>query len=243
MSETSSTSTSIRRSSRARQRVTPAQQRRNKIIQISLGVLVLVLVFVLAAIAQGTNARGAFLVLIGVGLGYALQRSRFCFTAAFRDPTLTGGTNLTKAVIIALAVSSFLYMGLNMARFGLALDSLDLTKVAGHVQPVGLHTVIGAFLFGIGAVLAGGCASGTLMRMGEGFVQLWVAFVFFVIGSVLGVVAMVPIRTSPLLYSGRKVFLPEALGGWIPALILQFGLFLALYIAADLWARKKSGAL
>ena len=84
--------------------------------------------------------------MIGTAFGYVLQRSRFCFTAALRDPLLTGGTDLTKAVVVALAVSSMLFMGLNFAKFGFSLETVDLKMATGYVRPVGLHTVIGGAL-------------------------------------------------------------------------------------------------
>lgn len=237
-------STRISRIPRSRKPVlTPEQRRRKRSIQIGLGVLVGIVVLVLAFFAQQQNPHGAVTVLVGVGLGYTLQRSRFCFTASLRDPVLTGGTELTKAVILGFFLCSLLFMGLNLARFGSGLESLELSKVAGNVKPVGVHTALGAFLFGIGAVIAGGCASGTLMRMGEGFAQQWLAFGFFVVGSMLGTYLLGLIKTVPFLYSGNTVFLPETLGGWIPAVILQFGALLLLYIAADAWSRKKSGGM
>lgn len=232
----------IKRSSSRRSTLTPEQRRRKKTIQIALGIVVAVVVILFAVWAQSVNPRGAFVILIGVGLGYTLQRSRFCFTASLRDPMLTGGTDLTKAVIVALALSSVLFMAINMTRFGLDLSVQD-AQIAGNLRPVGIHTALGAFLFGIGAVIAGGCASGTMMRMGEGFAQQWLAFVFFVIGSIIGVALMVPVRSVPFLYSGTSVFLPTALGGWVPAIIVQFGVLFLFYVAADLWGRRKSGSL
>ena len=155
---------------------------------------------------------------------------------------LTGGTMLTKAVIVGLTLSSIIFMAISMSRFGLDMKAFDMKAVAGHVKPVGINTAIGAFLFGIGAVIAGGCASGTLMRMGEGFAQQWLAFVFFVIGSMLGVIISTPMKTVPAL-NGSAVFLPDALGGWIPAVIVQFGLLALVYLLAQWWGNQKSSGI
>jgi uncharacterized protein len=141
--------------------------------------------------------------------------------------------------VIGLAVSSIGFMAINMAKFGLDMSTYDLSIAAGNIKPMGINTAIGAFIFGIGAVISGGCASGTLMRMGEGFAQQWLAFVFFVIGSVLGAIIMVPMNTIPALV-GKPVFLPDALGGWMPAIILQFGLLALVYLLADWWGKKKA---
>jgi uncharacterized protein len=231
-------SAEIKRSS-SRKSVTPEQRRRKKIIQITLGVVLFAIIVVIAVLFQGINQKAFFILFIGIALGYTLQRSRFCFTASLRDPLLTGGTNLTKAVVIGLAVSSIGFMAINMAKFGLDMSTYDLSIAAGNIKPMGINTAIGAFIFGIGAVISGGCASGTLMRMGEGFAQQWLAFVFFVIGSVLGAIIMVPMNTIPALV-GKPVFLPDALGGWMPAIILQFGLLALVYLLADWWGKKKA---
>ena len=226
----------------SRKKVTPEQRKKRKRRQLALGVVLIVLVIVVGVLFQSVNPKGGYIWIIGVLLGYTLQRTRFCFTASLRDPMLTGGTQLTKAVIIGLAVSSVAFMAINMSKFGLDMQAYDLKLVAGNVKPVGINTAIGAFLFGIGAVIAGGCASGTLMRMGEGFAQQWLAFVFFVIGSVLGVVIMVPMGSVPAL-KGTAVFLPAALGGWIPAVILQFGLLALAYLLAQWWGNQKSSGI
>ena len=233
------TQTKIKRTGRRREAVNPEQRKKKQLIQRIIGVIAVILVIFMAIFAQGINQKGAFIVLIGVGFGYVLQRSRFCLTAAIRDPFLTGGTELTKALIILLAVSSFLYMGINMAKFGLGLETLNLKLAAGYIKPVGLHTAIGAFLFGIGAVIAGGCASGTLMRIGEGFTQQWIAIIFFVTGTIIGKFLMPIVKKSSVLYTGKAIFLPSLFGGWLGAVIVHFGLLFALYIAADKWSRRK----
>lgn len=223
-------------------KLTPEQRKRKRIIQIISGVILVLAYIVLCFYVQSVNPKGAFIMIIGLALGYVLQRSRFCFTASLRDPVLTGSTTLTKAVLLALMLSSLLYAALQMKLTGFSLETLDLTKIPGNIKDVGIHTMLGGFVFGIGAVIAGGCASGTLMRMGEGFLQQWIAIVFFVIGSMIGSAILIPLQ-STFLYSKAPVYLPEALGGWIPALILQFVILLGLYILADWYGKKKSGEL
>jgi hypothetical protein len=221
---------------------TPESRRRKRIIQIGIGVVFVAVYIALCFYVQSVNPNGAFIMLIGLALGYVLQRSRFCFTAAFRDPKLTGSTALTKAVILALMLSSLVYAVLQMKSTGYALESLVVGELPGNIKAVGLHTALGGFIFGIGAVIAGGCASGTLVRMGEGFLQQWIAIVFFVFGSVIGSAILIPMQ-STFLYSKEAVYLPQMLGGWIPALIVQFGVLICLYIFADRYGRKKAGEL
>lgn len=234
------TESAIKRTANIRPQVTPQQKKRKKIMQILTGIIVFIGICVISFIAQQYNSNAPIIILIGVGFGYTLQRARFCFTACFRDPVLTGSTQLTKALIIGLAVSTFVFMIISIKKAGLDVNVIEMKNIAGTVKNSGLHTAIGAFIFGIGAVIAGGCASGTLMRMGEGFLQQWIVIVFFVMGSVLGAWILSGIKTVPFLY-GKVVFLPKTLGGWLPAAIVQFSLFLILYILADIWGKKKAG--
>jgi len=234
---------SIRRSSSSVDKAARERKRkRNRTIQIIAGVVVVAVYIALCAYAQSVNPRGAYIMLIGLGFGYVLQRSRFCFTAALRDPVLTGTVTLSKAVLIAFLLSSVFFAALHIRSTGFDLGTLDIGSLPGNMSHAGIHTLLGGFIFGIGAVIAGGCASGTLMRMGEGFVQQWIVIVFFVIGSVLGVAIMVPMRETFLFTEGRG-YLPQLFGGWIPALIFQFGVLGILYLFVDWFGKKKSGEL
>lgn len=226
-------------------KLTPEQRARKQKIQIMIGAVLVIAVLLFGFYIQGQNPKGAFIWAIGLAFGYVLQRSRFCFTAALRDPMLTGGTSLTKALVIALALASLVFAGLHMSATGWDLSALDLSKVklAGYIQDAGVHTVIGGLLFGIGAVISGGCASGTFMRMGEGFAQQWITVLFFIAGSILGGFLLPAFKATGFLYTPVKVYLPQLFGGWIPALIVHFGVLFVLYILADWYGKKKSGEL
>jgi hypothetical protein len=59
---------------------------------------------------------------------------------------------------------------------------LGILPPSANVLPLGVHTALGGLLFGVGMVLAGGCVSGSLYRMAEGYVASWVAFAGVMIG-------------------------------------------------------------
>jgi uncharacterized protein len=208
--------------------------------QLPFAAAVLLLVVALAVyIARLGAPKFAFVWILGVALGIAMQRSRFCFTAAMRDPLLTGSTSLAKAVVVGLAVGTVGFAAIQLGAYFKAGHMADAVKVASSsLEPVGLHTVVGGVLFGIGAVVAGGCASGTLMRVGEGFLQQWLVLPFFVLGSALAAAAWPAWKVALLVHRDNAVYLPKALGGFVPALLLQLALLLALWLAADWWGRR-----
>lgn len=199
--------------------------------QVGYGVGVLVVAVFIAFWFASVEVPLAVRWIFGIAFGYVLQRSRFCFTASLRDPVLTGSTSLTRAVIIGLAVSTVGFAAIQLGPF------LAGKPVPGHISPIGFHVAIGATFFGIGMVIAGGCASGTLMRMGEGFAQQWIAIIFFVAGSVLGAYHFgwwdkVFISNSP------KIHLPAVLG-WPVAFFGQLLVLAALYVLAIWWENRK----
>ncbi len=171
-------------------------------------------------------------LIFGVAFGMILQRSRFCFTAAFRDPVTTGGTSLTRAVFLAVAVGTIGFSALSLYSISTGGKPLATDSVA----PLSILTVIGGVMFGIGMVTAGGCASGTLMRVGEGFQLQWVALLCFMLGSVAGAWAMGFL--APLGKANVKIYLPDHIG-WAGALIFQFALIAIVYFLAIKWQKKK----
>jgi transporter len=193
------------------------------------------LVLIALLIGLGFYLNDAKLVkylIFGVVFGMILQRSRFCFTAAFRDPVITGSTSLTRAVFLAIAVGTIGFSALSLYSISTGGKPMGTDSVA----PLSILTIIGGVMFGIGMVTAGGCASGTLMRVGEGFQLQWVALLCFMLGSVAGAWAMGFL--APLGKANIKVYLPDHLG-WAGALIFQFALIAIVYVLAIKCQKKK----
>ncbi len=221
---------SIRRSGSSRSR----QSRKKKKNQLPFGVAVVALIVLVAVLLGRESGLLAFFWITGIAFGYILQRSRFCFTAAMRDPMLTGGTNLSKAVLIAFAFTS---IGFIAIKYGAHVKGLPIPGQS-YVVPVSLATVIGAFMFGIGMVISGGCASGTLMRVGEGFQMQVLSVIFFIAGSLWGAHDFGWWKLNVIM-KGKAVFLPD-LFGWIGAVIIQLLIIVLLWIAADKWDKHKN---
>ena len=99
-------------------------------------------------------------LFVGVLFGFVLQRGRFCMNSAFRDAILLQDNILLKTVFAALLVE--------MVGFAI-MDSVGAIAINPKPFWWGAN-LLGSFVFGIGMVLAGGCASGITYRFGEGMV-------------------------------------------------------------------------
>lgn len=129
-------------------------------------------------------------LLCGFLFGFVLQRGRFCITGAFRDMYVTKNNKMFIALLIAITVQSIGFFLLN---------EIGVLNVAPAENFAPIAVLIGAFVFGIGIVLAGGCATGTWYRAGEGLIGSWVALIVYMLFSAM-------MRTGPLgeLNSGLK---------------------------------------
>jgi uncharacterized protein len=228
MSEAETTSTIRRSSSQTR------EPRKPKKSQLPLAMLALILVVALGVFLNSRDNGTAWFLLTGLIFGYILQRSRFCFTASMRDPYLTGSTSVTRAVLIAFAITT---IGFTAIKYGYFKNGLPIPGMS-FVVPISAATLVGAFMFGIGMVIAGGCASGTLMRVGEGFTMQMLSLIFFVIGSLIGANHFGWWKDI-FISKGTTIFLPDVFG-WLGAVVIQLIIIFLLYIAAEKWQDIKS---
>ena len=93
--------------------------------------------------------------------------------------------------------------------------------------------VLGGILFGLGAMLAGGCGTGTLWRVGEGQIKLWLVALIFGISNAITVHLFKAVHmegTGPLHVGsklGRHIYLPDVFG--------YGGTLLIIAIAMGIW--------
>lgn len=176
----------------------------------------------------------AVIVLLGFLIGFVLHRARLCFARAFREPFVTAEGDMTKAVILALAV------GIPLA--ALLFEKKVIDPYVAIPPTFWVGSLLGGLVFGIGMVFAGGCASGALWRMGEGHFKLWVTMFFFAwVGSIasalfkkLGWTSLDPDNTETFEITkvGYQAFWPEMMtgSGWVWTLVVS-GLLLAAWYA------------
>jgi uncharacterized membrane protein YedE/YeeE len=113
-------------------------------------------------------------LVYGAAFGFILQRGRFCLNTAFRDIIYIKNDTVFRSYLLAVLI---------VAVCGNLLEQFGLLRLDSARQEFAwLGNIIGGLLFGAGMVLAGGCASGTWYRVGEGLVGSWLAVLGFMAG-------------------------------------------------------------
>lgn len=173
----------------------------------------------------------AAIILGGFAIGFVMHRTRFCMSRVVREPLMTGEGEMTKAFMLAVAL-------------GLPLGSILLQ--GGVMDPYlalparfWIGSLFGGFIFGIGMVLGGGCATGTLWRMGEGHAKLWMSGFFFAwsgstffalfkkAGWTSVEMNLDMIEESAL---GIQAFWPAMIGGWGLTYAVTFAILAVWYL-------------
>lgn len=107
----------------------------------------------------------------GLFLGLTLYHASFGFASAYRRMIVARDMRGVQAQLLLLALTSVLFAPV------LASGSALGQTVGGAWAPVSVSVVAGAFLFGVGMQLAGGCGSGTLYTVGGGSLRMLVVLV------------------------------------------------------------------
>jgi uncharacterized membrane protein YedE/YeeE len=124
---------------------------------------IFVIVGFFSLISIGTYAMHEYYIYLSAYLwfgfiyGMCLQYGRFCFASAFRDLFAVGVPRMVVGIMIATVLFSF--TSSFVASTGWSTF---------HAAPWSIHAVIAGIVFGVGMVFAGGCASGSLYKAGEG---------------------------------------------------------------------------
>ncbi|WP_125154277.1 YeeE/YedE thiosulfate transporter family protein [Clostridium rectalis] len=203
--------------------------------QIPYAIVLIVLLIILAYKLLNLDYNYAVSLIIGTAIGLVLRYSRFCFVGAVRDPFTGGNTKLLRGVLMAMIVSTIGFFVIQNNY--LKTHPIRYEFIPGTVSPVGLHIMIGAFMFGIGMVIAGGCASGVLMRMGEGHLLQWIILLGFLIGTVLGAKDY-PFWYKHIIAQANTVYFPEYINFNI-VVVLQLIVLIILYILALKYEKRK----
>lgn len=184
-------------------------------------------------LAQAADGRQAALYIVGALLGLTLYHAAFGFTSAWRVFIADGRGAGLRAQMLMLALGVLLFFPV------LASGELFGTPVKGLVSPAGTSVIVGAFIFGIGMQLGGGCASGTLYTVGGGSTRMLVTLAAFIVGSVIGTAHMPFWTAQPQL---APVSMIDALG-LAPALVLNLLVFAAIAAITVTVEKRRHGRL
>lgn len=174
--------------------------------------------------------------LLALAFGFTLQRARFCFAAAFRDLFLFGSAQNMKGVLVGMAVST---VGFAAIMYWLVSKpgSGSLPHEA-HILPVGISVVVAGLVFGVGMVIAGGCVSGTLYRMAEGYVTSWVTM-FGILVGLAGISLTWNWWWDHLIINEPKIWLPATGGlGYSGAVALTLAALVGIYVLLTWWEAR-----
>ena len=170
--------------------------------------------------------------IIGAGLGIALMHAAFGFSGSWRVFIRERNGKGVRAQIFLLGLTSLLF-------FPLLGNVFPSVQASAALAPVGMSVVVGAFLFGIGMQLGGGCGSGTLYTMGQGQVDMLITLIFFIVGATLGSAHLHWWLSLPG-YGSISVI--EHFGWW-QALLLQVTALVALYALVKFLDVRRNGKL
>lgn len=201
---------------------------------IRMGILSLLVATAVVFLAAAVSSEMAIFWTFGLAFGFVLQRSRFCFASAFRDIFLLRHGRSMRGVLIGLTVATVGFAVL-MSR-QVPNPSLGFLPPNANVLPIGWHLVVGGLLFGVGMVVAGGCVSGSIYRMGEGYVASWVSFGGLMVG--LGFAAYTwNWWWNFSIADGPRIWLPTYLGHAGALAVTLLGL-LAVYLLVVWWESR-----
>ena len=197
------------------------------------GVALLLLAGGVVYLSDAVGGRQGALYLVGGALGISLYHALFGFTGAYRRLIAEGRGSGVRAQLIMLAAASLVFAPL------LGGGSFFGQPLSGALAPIGVSVMAGAFLFGVGMQLGGGCGSGTLFTAGGGSTRMMVTLVAFVAGSLAGSAHLPWWVTQP------KIAAVSLYGemGWPGGLAIQLAFIAALAVATIRIERKRHGTL
>ena len=180
------------------------------------------------------GGRMALLWLLGAALGLSLFHAAFGFTGAFRRLLGEGRGLGLRAQIVMLGLAVLLFFP------ALEAGSLFGQPLRGFVFPLGVGLLVGAFLFGIGMQLGGGCGSGTLYTAagGQG-ARMWVTLAAFIAGATLAAYSAELWVDWPAL---PPVSLPASLGS-SAALALSLCVLALVWVISTAIERRATGSV
>ena len=179
--------------------------------------------------------------------GAIAQRTHFCTMGAVADIVNMGDWSRMRAWVLAMGVAIVGFNAMVAAGWVQASHS-----VYAEARLIGLSNLVGGALFGFGMVLASGCGSKTLVRIGGGSLKSMVVFVVLAIAAyatLRGAFSVLRVNTidrlALALPMGQDLpsLLAHAWGGTVQNWALISGLMVGgAFVVFGLWGRPGRGA-
>ena len=187
----------------------------------------------LGAFGLALNYGGNHALLWGLGaaLGFTLYRGAFSFAGGFRQALAEGRGAGLRAQMLMLGILVIIMLP------AIHAGTLAGAPVRGIVFPAGVAVIIGAFIFGLGMQLGGGCASGTLYTTGGGNARMLLTLMFFIIGATIAAYDSERWAELPAL---SATSLPELIGLW-PTIIGSIMIFAVVALASRVIEQRRHG--
>ena len=183
-------------------------------------------------LGQVVHWQQAALFLVGGVFGLFLYHAAFGFTRSWRVLISDRRGAGVRGQMLMLAVVCVLFFPVLGSGTPLFTDT-----IRGNVNPLGISVVVGAFLFGLGMQLGGGCASGTLFTVGGGNTRMLVTLGGFIAGSAIGAAHAPWWQSLPEL---EAVSLVESFGPWA-ALAISLAAFGAISAGTIIVEHRRHG--
>lgn len=173
----------------------------------------------LSVLAVAVGVRFALLAIIGLGLGYTLERLGFGFAGPWRRFIRERNAQGILAQLLAIGLAAAVIQPLLISN----------PQFIGAVAPVSISMVLAAAVFGFAMQLVLGCGSGTLVNAGSGNLVALVALPFFCVGSFLGTLIL---PSALATFTHTTVDLTQ-MGGGLSVSLTWAGLLLVGLIAVS----------
>ena len=152
---------------------------------------------------------------VGLAFGAVSHRTHFCTMGAVADVFNFGDWNRMRMWLVAIAVATLGLQAMSLGGYANLNDTIYLGNEWSW-----LSGIVGGLLFGAGMVLASGCGSKTLIRLGAGNLKALVVFV------IMGITAYMTLRgvfgvvranyLDPVRYEFESsAYLPDLLAGLV----------------------------
>lgn len=172
------------------------------------------------------------ILLVPAALGYSMQRGRWCMIQGFREPHMTGNCTMAKSVALSILIVA---LGAAVLKYSVPVrtEGDAVLNVMHYVRGTfGWGGVVGGFIFGLGAILAGGCGTGTLWRVGEGQIKLWIVVPFFALSNSILTAWFKDMEFESDGVLGKYVYLPDYVG-YGGAIFVIMAFLLLWYLIVD----------